>query len=363
MSRIARTLTHTAIVSLILIGLVGCHAIEHPYSHAPGPCGPVYPSQPKEQQKLSLPDYTIEPPDVLTIEAINLIPRPPYRLRPLDSLLVETSGLPDESPPAREIPVGIDGTLVLGFGYDVVDGNYSPITVVGLTLPEAQARIKDRLATVAANPEVWISLISIATQQNVAGEHLVAPDGTVNLGTYGRVRVVGMTIDEAKIAIQAHLSSRFLDPEVAVDVFGYNSKSYYIVTQGAGLGDQVVHLPVTGNETALDAISQIQGLSGTSSTRMWIARPGANDDGGDQILPIDWLGITQRGDVTTNYQMLPGDRLYISEDKLIALDTALAKVISPVERIFGVTLLGTQTAKEIKFFNQFQGNGGGGIGP
>ncbi|WP_425398155.1 polysaccharide biosynthesis/export family protein [Aeoliella sp.] len=219
------------------------------------------------------------------------------------------------------------------------------------------------MATVAANPEVWISLISIATQQNVAGEHLVAPDGTVNLGTYGRVRVVGMTIDEAKIAIQAHLSSRFLDPEVAVDVFGYNSKSYYIVTQGAGLGDQVVHLPVTGNETALDAISQIQGLSGTSSTRMWIARPGANDDGGDQILPIDWLGITQRGDVTTNYQMLPGDRLYISEDKLIALDTALAKVISPVERIFGVTLLGTQTAKEIKFFNQFQGNGGGGIGP
>ncbi len=25
--------------------------------------------------------------------------------------------------------------------------------------------------------------------------------------------------------------------EVAVDVFGYNSKVYYVVTQGAGLGD------------------------------------------------------------------------------------------------------------------------------
>ena len=358
-SRIAQPLTQTATTVLILLGLVGCHAIEHPYSNVPGPCAPVYPCQPKEQQKLSLPDYTIEPPDVLTIEAINLIPRPPYRLRPLDNLLVETKGLPDDSPPAREIPVGIDGTLVLGFGYDSADGKYAPISVVGLTLPEAQARIADRLATVAADPEVWISLISIANQQNVAGEHLVAPDGTVNLGTYGRVRVVGMTIEEAKLAIESHLSERFLDPEVAVDVFGYNSKSYYIITQGAGLGDQVVHLPVTGNETALDAISQIQGLSGTSSTRMWIARPGANEDGGDQIMPIDWLGITQRGDVTTNYQMLPGDRLYISEDKLIALDTALAKIISPVERVFGVTLLGTQTAKQIKFFDQFNNNGGG----
>ena len=45
----------------------------------------------------------------------------------------------------------------------------------------------------------------------------------------------------------------------------------------------------------------------------------------------------------------------------LALDTALAKVISPFERIFGITLLGTQTAKQIKFFGVANAGSGGGI--
>lgn len=142
-------------------------------------------------------------------------------------------------------------------------------------------------------------------------------------------------------------------------MYGYNSKVYYVVIQGAGLGDQIIQLPVKGNETVLDALSQVQGLSGSQSSRMWVARPGANNCGGDQILPVDWLGITQRGDIATNYQLLPGDRMYIAEDKLVALDTALAKVISPFERVFGITLLGTQAAHQIKFFsNPNAGNSG-----
>ena len=106
------------------------------------------------------------------------------------------------------------------------------------------------------------------------------------------------------------------------------------------------------NETVLDAIGQIQGLESNSSTRMWIARPGYNDCGGDQILPVDWLAVTQRGDIKTNYQILPGDRLYVSEDKLVAFDTAMGKIMSPFERIFGVTLLGTQTIQRLVFFDQ-----------
>ena len=111
----------------------------------------------------------------------------------------------------------------------------------------------------------------------------------------------------------------------------------------------------------LDAIGQIQGLSSTSSTRMWVARPGANGCGGDQILPVDWLAVTQRGDVTTNYQILPGDRLYVSEDKLVAFDTKLGKIFAPLERLFGFTALTTSTVRSIVFFNQQGGGFGGGF--
>jgi polysaccharide biosynthesis/export protein len=329
-----------------------------PYSEIPGPAVPTSPETPRELQKVSLPDYIIEPPDILTIDAVTLVPRAPYKIRPLDVIQVQATGLPSDAQVTGELTVGIDGTLVMGFGYDTVNGKYEPLSVVGKTLPEVRELIENRLESIAKQPQVWVTLLKIADQQAISGEHLVAPDGTVNLGTYGRVRVVGLTLDEVKQVVEDHLSSRFEQPEVAVDVYGYNSKVYYVITQGAGLGDQIFQLPIKGNETVLDALSQIQGLSGSQSTRMWVARPGPNECGGDQILPVDWPGITQRGDITTNYQILPGDRMYVAEDKLVALDTALAKAISPVERIFGVTLLGTQTAKQIKFFNNPNAQGG-----
>lgn len=341
-------------IALALVATLasGCHPhLCRPYSTIPGPAVTACPDTPRELQKVSLPDYIIEPPDILTIDAVTLVPHAPYRIRPLDVLQVQASGLPSDIITGGELTVGIDGTLVLGFGFDTVNGQYAPLSVVGKTLPEVREAVQKRYKTVAKEPDVWVTLLKIAAQQEIAGEHLVAPDGTVNLGTYGRVRVVGLTLDEARQTVQEHLANRFENPEVAVDVYGYNSKVYYVITQGAGLGDQIFQLPVKGNETVLDALSQIQGLSGSQSTRMWVARPGANECGGDQILPVDWPGITQRGDIATNYQILPGDRMYIAEDKLVALDTALAKAIAPVERILGVTLLGTQASKGIKFFN------------
>src|SRR6185436_3137826 len=183
-----------------------------PYSTIPGARIPTSPDTPRELQKVSLPDYIIEPPDILTIDAVTLVPHPPYRLRPLDVIRVQTSGLPTEAAIAGDFPVGIDGTLVLGYGYDSVNGQYQPLNVIGMTVPEVREAIKHRLEAIAQTAEVWVTLVKIAAQQEIAGEHLVGPDGTVNLGTYGRVRVVGMTLDEVKAAIEAHLSSRFDRP-------------------------------------------------------------------------------------------------------------------------------------------------------
>ena len=291
------------------------------------------------------PDYIIEPPDVLAIEAISLVPKNPYLLRPFDVVTVFSSGMGEEEALAGEYTLQPNGTIQLGH-------ELGTIQAAGRSTEDLQKEILEKLKHDYNDPNVWVTLLQLGNQQQIAGEHLVSPDGKVNLGTYGQVRVIGMTLPETKLAIESHLA-QFLDkPEIAVDILGYNSKVFYVITQGAGLGDRVTILPVTGNETVLDAIGQIQGLESNSSTRMWIARPGYNDCGGDQILPIDWLAVTQRGDIKTNYQILAKDRLYVSEDKLVALDTMLGKVLSPFERIFGVTLLGTQTASRVVYFKE-----------
>ena len=123
-------------------------------------------------------------------------------------------------------------------------------------------------------------------------------------------------------------------------MLAYNSKVYYVITQGAGLGDNVRRFQVTGNETVLDAVSQVNGLSQISSTRMWIARPSASHGEKGTILPIDWKAITQEGATATNYQIMPGDRVFIAEDHLVALNNEISRAVSPVERVLGVISLG-----------------------
>jgi hypothetical protein len=133
-------------------------------------------------------------------------------------------------------------------------------------------------------------------------------------------------------------------------VFSYNSKVYYVITEGAGNGDNVVRLPVTGNETVLDAIAQINGLSRVSSKEIWIARPAPSGVGCDQVLPVDIEAVMKGGSTATNYQILPGDRVFIGQDPWIAFSGVIDKVVQPFERIFGFGLIGSQT---IQTFNRF----------
>jgi protein involved in polysaccharide export with SLBB domain len=228
--------------------------------------------------------------------------------------------------------------------------SYGKVMVGGQSLEEAQDSVFRHLKRTLRDPQVSLTLAQAAGQQQIAGEHLVAPDGTINLGTYGSVYVTGLTLEQAKKAIEDHLG-KFLDaPLVSVDVFSYNSKVYYVITEGAGFGDNVVRFPVTGNETVLDAISQINGLSRLSSKDIWIARPAPSGVGCDQILPVDIEAIMKGASTATNYQVLPGDRVFIAQDQWIAFDSIIGKITAPWERVFGFALLGSSTIQQINRF-------------
>jgi polysaccharide export outer membrane protein len=322
-------------------------------------------SMPRELNKVTLPEYVIEPPDIVSIDALTTLPRSPYHLNVLDVLLVQVVIENGERPIDGAFSIELDGSIRFGSPYDDVTRNADPALridgppmIAGLTVDEAKEVIVRHLRKTFRNPAIRVSLGQIAGLQQIAGEHLVAQDGRVNLGMYGSVAVTGLTLQQAKRAIEEHLSQYLLNPTVAMDVFAYNSKVYYVILQGAGLGDRVLRFPVTGNETVLDAITNVEGLTGASSTRMWVARPGRNEANGDQILPVDYAMITQRGDVATNYQLLPGDRLYLAEDELVAFDTLLGKILSPAERVLGSVLLATSTAQRIVFFRETATGGG-----
>ncbi len=284
-----------AVVAAVGLATAGCahpgqmpNVHPHDLDHSPPPDGSV----PRELSKVTLPPYVIEPPDRLLIEVVTITEE-------------EEDGVADkpktEKAVVRDLPV-----------------------------------------------------------QPVRNEFQVHPDGTVYLGIWGSVSVTGLNKEQAAEAVRQKIArkevltlpgSKGIKPEtiyVVLDVTAYASKVYYVITDGGGAGEQVVARPIVGSETVTDAIAAIGGLPAVSSKRdIWIARRSPNAGCPEQILPVDWVGTTQYGIAATNYQVMPGDRIYVKAQKLVTIDTTLARILSPIERLLGVTLLGANTVNEI----------------
>jgi len=331
-----RTLLAAAAVCAAAL-LAGCHAVAL-YDPALQRPAPPEMTPPREIDMVSLPAYRVEPPDILMIEMLKMVPLPPYRIDIFDVLQIRVLGTLPYQP--------IDGFfLVEGEGIVTLGPAYGRVRIAGMTVEQAADVIRQKLEEVLTKPEVSVQLARTGGTAPVTGEYLVGPDGTINLRQYGVLHVAGKTVNEIREELQKHLGQYFDSPEVAVEVRQYNSKVFYVITQGAGLGDNVRRIPITGNDTVLDALSAVNGLSQVSSANIWVARPTPGGAGCEQILPVDYDAIAKGGSAATNYQLMPGDRVFIAEDNLIAFNSYLSKLTAPVERLLGIGSLGTSFAR------------------
>ena len=198
----------------------------------------------------------------------------------------------------------------------------------------------------------------IGLNQPIYGPHPVHPDGTIAAGIYGNLRIAGKTVVEASEEIGRAIYAR-LNPEslklkdvvdnLRVDIANYNNGFYYVIINyagAAGIGEVVERFPVTGTETVLDAISKtksygqpnLPGIPGmTSPCKIWVARANPGHLGPDSILPVDWKGITQLGATNTNWQIMPGDRIYLQSEAIRQLRQQPGQVpLAVAERVLSV---------------------------
>jgi polysaccharide biosynthesis/export protein len=138
------------------------------------------------------------------------------------------------------------------------------------------------------------------------GDQPVMPDGTIQLGKYGRLQVAGKTVDEIEAAVKAQVDVK--DAGVfTVRVVTRQSKVYYVIGEVNAPGAY----QLSGRETVLDAILAAGGLTDRASRgNIILDRPTAPDSC-RTVLPVCWSEIVQLGDTSTNYQMTAGDRVYV----------------------------------------------------
>ena len=93
---------------LAMLGTTGCHSVTTaPASpstvlaaQAPGAptAMPFGGEVPIEKSKVILPPYRIEPPDILFIDAVKVVPKAPYRISPQDTLQIRAAGTLADQP-------------------------------------------------------------------------------------------------------------------------------------------------------------------------------------------------------------------------------------------------------------------------
>lgn len=142
----------------------------------------------------------------------------------------------------------------------------------------------------------------------IPADQTVLADGTVDLGKYGRLIVAGITPEAAESLIEKTLidageeatpiNVRLLEPV----------HRYYVLGEVNSPGSY----PLDGYESVLDGILAAGGLtSAAAPCKILLARP-TQANSCRITLPVCYREITQMGDTTTNYQLRPGDRIFVA---------------------------------------------------
>lgn len=140
------------------------------------------------------------------------------------------------------------------------------------------------------------------------GDQPVMPDGTIQLGKYGKLQVAGKTVDEIESAAKTLVEAQSKDAGViTVRVVTRTSKVYYVL----GEVNSPAAYQLSGRETVLDAILAAGGLTDRAAREKIILDRPTAPDACRVVLPVCYSEIVQLGDTATNYQMTAGDRVYV----------------------------------------------------
>ncbi|MCU0750532.1 MAG: polysaccharide biosynthesis/export family protein [Akkermansiaceae bacterium] len=139
----------------------------------------------------------------------------------------------------------------------------------------------------------------------------IAPDGTVSYLQAQNIKVAGLTLDEARLAIENGLASNFKSPRVIITPQEVGSKRFTILGKVINKGVVTLERPVTLVEAIANAGGIETGLFEQNTVeladldRSFVSRNG-------QRLPVDFRKLLHEGDMSRNIEIEPNDFIYIA---------------------------------------------------
>lgn len=141
-------------------------------------------------------------------------------------------------------------------------------------------------------------------------EQVISPDGRVSFLQAENIVAAGLTIDELRAKFDDKLSEFYRNPHTIITPVAYRSKKYIVLGAVVSSGVFSLDRPTTVIEAVARAGGLETGLYQSGSveladlTRSFLVRNG-------QRVSVDFEKLFQRGDLSQNVALDPGDYLYI----------------------------------------------------
>ena len=186
----------------------------------------------------------------------------------------------------------------------------------------------ERIAGVAEHYQVGcpdVLEVSVAKRPEFNGHYLVEPDGRINLGHYGRMRVQDLQLSDIgrKIAAQAGVRAE----EVRVRVVDYRSRHLVLIGQVIGWQRTV---PYQGQETVLDLLQRVGGITpGAAPQDVYVVRAHLGEQR-PEVFHVKLDDIVNKKDDATNIRLLPSDHVFVGETRQARIEKAVPPLVRPI---------------------------------
>lgn len=168
-------------------------------------------------------------------------------------------------------------------------------------------------ADIHVGPGDIISL-KVWRQQELEGQIVIAPDGTIALPLAGRIQVEGMSWSELVAAIDQSLSQYLVDPSISVDLVELNSQKVIVL----GEVQNPAVLQAVNNLTILEALARTGGINADARTdNVMLVRGGAEEP---QLYLVDVRGIYERGDFSQLVTLQGGDIVVVPSKTIVNVE-------------------------------------------
>lgn len=226
-------------------------------------------------------------------------------MAPLDSLAVEVGDTVSVEPVSFDATIRLPGDQTVKPDGRISLGEFGPFQASGKSIEQLQVEIQSLIdSAISSRLEQEFAIQQRRLELEVADE--LSLDSDDDEDESGQSRSEQRTRDARK-AFDEDREKQLHQNRISVRLTNWDSKKIYVLGEVNSPGSFVYQ----GNETVLDAIIEAGGIGSKANHHAMIVSRPSNCGDCRTVMKVCYDQIVQMGDASTNYQLLPGDRVYV----------------------------------------------------